>query len=462
LATSLEVDVVTAQSELQEFLTEAAERLRVPGAAAGLIVGGREIAAYHGVTSIENPLPVDERTLFSIGSTTKTFVATAVMHLVEQGRVDLEATVRTYLPDLRLQDEDTAARVRVIDLLTHTGGWLGDWFADGGDGDDAVEKVVAKMVEIPQLTPVGTVWAYNNSGFFLAGRIVEVITGKPFDAALADLVFRPLGLAHSALRPADIMVHRFAAGHTVLDSGTKVARYANLGRGTYPAGGIFSTIPDQLRYARFHLGDRSVPGADEVLSLESIELMQQPRFKAGGMADHVGIAWLLGDLPDGSRSVAHGGNLSNLYLSSFQLVPRHGFAVTVLTNANPGAALHAELGRWALDRFLDLKPADPVTVELGPSELAEFEGVYHGPLMKVTLTAESGGLRFHAEIPAEMAERFPAPPPVHFAFTGADSIVGTDGPYQGARGDFLRGEDGAVRWLRFGGRLSRRATTEVG
>ena len=95
-------------NDLQEFLTAKATELGVPGATAGVIVDGKEITAFHGVTSVENPLDVDEKTLFQFGSTGKTFTATAIMRLVEQGKLDLDAPVRTYVPELRLKDEDAA------------------------------------------------------------------------------------------------------------------------------------------------------------------------------------------------------------------------------------------------------------------------------------------------------------------------------------------------------------------
>ncbi|MBA2371442.1 MAG: beta-lactamase family protein, partial [Chloroflexi bacterium] len=95
--------------------------LVVPGVALGVIHEGREETAYAGVTSVSDPLPVDEGTLFQIGSATKTMVATVVLRLVEQGSVDLDVPVRTYLPEFRLADEAAGAAVSLRHLLTHSG-----------------------------------------------------------------------------------------------------------------------------------------------------------------------------------------------------------------------------------------------------------------------------------------------------------------------------------------------------
>src|SRR5260370_734986 len=100
----------------------AMEETETPGAAVGMWHRGEEHVAGLGVTSVENPLDVTADTLFQIGSITKTFTATTAMALVEQGKLDLDSPVRTYLPELRLADEGVAERVTMRHLLTHMGG----------------------------------------------------------------------------------------------------------------------------------------------------------------------------------------------------------------------------------------------------------------------------------------------------------------------------------------------------
>src|SRR6185312_269076 len=168
---------------VRETTLAAMERLRVPGVAVGLLVDGEAIAEGFGVTSVENPLPVDDTTLFQIGSITKTFTATAVMRLVEQGKLDLNVPVRTYLPNLRLADEEVARKVTLRHALNHTSGWPGDVFEDFGPGDDAQAKMVERIASLPQLTPLGTVWSYNNVAYSLAGRAIEIVTGLTFERA---------------------------------------------------------------------------------------------------------------------------------------------------------------------------------------------------------------------------------------------------------------------------------------
>ena len=121
------------------------QHYRVPGLALAVLHNGQTYAQGFGITSIENPSPVTPDTLFQVGSISKTFLGTAAMRLVEQGALDLDAPLRKYLPSFKLKDEDVAARVTMRHLLTHTGGWLGDYFNDTGWGNDALTKMLAML-----------------------------------------------------------------------------------------------------------------------------------------------------------------------------------------------------------------------------------------------------------------------------------------------------------------------------
>lgn len=145
----VETDTLTAA------VADLARLQEVPGVAVGVYVDGVEHFAYHGVTSVENPLPVDERTFFQFGSTGKTYTATAIMRLVERGEVALDAPVRRYLPEFLLSDPDVAERVTVLHLLNHTAESEGDMMDDTGAGDDALAQYVRRMQRLRQVSPLG-------------------------------------------------------------------------------------------------------------------------------------------------------------------------------------------------------------------------------------------------------------------------------------------------------------------
>ena len=211
---------------------------RDAGAALGILADGREEHATFGVDRIERDMPVTGDTLFQIGSITKTFTGTAVMRLVDQGALDLNATVRTYLPDFRLENEDVAARATLRHLLTHTGGWWGDFFVDTGAGDDAIARYVEQWVPtLPQLTPLGEYVNYNNSGFTLLGRLIEVATGQEYRAALHALVLDPLGLNSSVFAPDEVTARPHADGHFTEHGSTRSQEPLFLPRAVDPRAG---------------------------------------------------------------------------------------------------------------------------------------------------------------------------------------------------------------------------------
>ncbi len=154
----------------------------VPGVALGIVHNGTVSIRGLGITNVEDPLPVTAHTVFPIASISKTFAATAMMRLVEQGKVDLQAPVRKYLPDFRVRDEAASRDATVWHLLTHLGGWEGQ--VSGPDrGTETLANFVTTITDLMQVAPPGAAWSYNNAGFSIAGRVIEVATGTPINRA---------------------------------------------------------------------------------------------------------------------------------------------------------------------------------------------------------------------------------------------------------------------------------------
>lgn len=453
------------QRSLQDVVTETAERLEVPGVAVGVYHAGAEHYAFHGVTSVENPLPVDDTTLFQFGSTGKTFTATALLRLVEDGKVDLDAPVRRYVPELRLKDEQVAATVTVLHLLNHTAGWAGDLLESTGDGDDALARYVERMAKLGQETPLGSVVSYNNAALSLAGRVVEKVTGTTYEQAIRDLIFTPLGLDHSYFFPNEIMTRRFAVGHLRHPDGTvTVARPWALPRSGNPAGGISSNAGDQVAWIRFHLGDGRAPDGTRLLSSELLARMREPTADMVGSAlgDHVGISWLLRDV-DGVRLVSHGGTTIGQH-SDFVMVPERDFGITLLTNCGPnGPQFNEEVRRVALREYVGVVDREPEPVSLGETELAPYVGTYATLAVVCRITAEEGRLSARTEIKPDVRAEFgdeafasdDPPTPLAMLPGDGDRFVVPDGPEKGMRGYFAR-EAGRVTGVHLGGRLATR------
>lgn len=450
-------DNVALSEELADVVAETMQRLHVPGVAVGILHGDTELVAGYGVTNIEHPLPVSGSTLFQIGSTTKTMTALIAMRLLEEGRLDLDEPVRTYLPELRLQDPDATAGVTMRHLFTHTGGFEGDWFVDFGRGDDALEQAVAGMAGLTQIAPLGEVWSYCNSGFYLAGRVIEVIVGKPYETVAREMVLAPLGMTESYFFPEEVMTRCFAVGHNVQGDEVAIARPWALPRVANPAGGLTASVRDNLRYARFMMGDGTMEDGTRIVREDTLQAMLSPMVPAGPDRS-VGIAWY-SQTVDGIRLVSHGGG-TNGQVSTFVFAPEQQFALSVVTNANKGQMLEA-VTDWVYQRYLGITLPTPTPLNAPEEELLPYAGHYENIATMVDLAIDDGNLMLTVKARPEMSaairdEPLTPEPPMRLGLCGPDRLVVLEGDYKDMQLEALRNPDGTIRWLRLGSRLQTR------
>ena len=458
------------RKKLDPVAKAALEEFGVTGAGVGIRIDDENHAFGYGLTNSEFGVPVDGDTLFQIGSTSKTFAATKLMQLVEEGKVSLDDKVIKFLPKFKVPDEETTQNVTIRHLVTHTAGWMGDW---GGPqrkgkpvarkverGDDALRKRIAILKEVPQLAPLGAVWSYNNSAFSVLGHIIEKVTKKTFEQAVTEGVLEPLGMERSFYFPEQIMTQKFALGHVKDKEGNlKVVRPWAQGRATGPAGGVVSSPADQMLYAQFHLGAH--PEGKRVLSAETVQFMQQPLAEAATMASHVGVSWLLDDI-NGVKTVAHGGTMVG-QTSAFLMVPERGFAITVLTNGgDEGKLVHRKLTKWALKELLGLERPNPETQELPAESLDELSGQYsfysYGT---INVSRDGTGLKLEWAPLPEVLKANPTvsdhmPEPMSVRPIGGMKFIADEGSLAGLPLDFVRRSDGSIGWLRMGGRAQTR------
>ncbi|GHB75893.1 penicillin-binding protein [Streptomyces cirratus] len=457
-----------SQEKLSEFVAAQAGEFDVPGVAVGVLIDGQEFHASHGVTHVGNPLPVDDKTLFHLGSVTKTFTSTALMRLVAEGKVELDAPVRRYVPELRLADERSAAAITVLNLLNHTAGL--DWnLIDTDEGTGSLSEFVAKMSELPLIGPPGARPSYSQAGYNLAGRIIEKVTGLPFEKAVASLVLEPAGLANTFFDIDEIMIRRFAVGHNRDEDGA--LRPARPWRANpsgalanNPGGGIASSVSDLLSWARFHLG-----AGDGVLPAQALHSMKEPTvaLRASTLGDAFGICWFLREV-DGVGTVGHGGS-GNGQFADLLLVPERNFAVVSLANAGPeGYPFNQSVVRWALEHYLGVVDEDPEPVPFEATRAREVAGRYEIDAMNLDIAVDGARLTLAAEIKPEIREASEAdmPPgyaPAEMGFLpgDGDEYIVTEGGLKGQRGFFTRDADGSVTGVDLAGRLFTRtpATT---
>jgi CubicO group peptidase (beta-lactamase class C family) len=441
---------------LVEFIHQKQAESRVPGLSVGIFNNGVVSAQGFGVTNVDHPLPVTETTLFQIGSITKTFTGTLIMRLVEQGKLALDAPIRTYLPDFRVVDEGVSAQATVRHLMTHVGGWEGDLFIDTGPGDDAIAKYVATMAEQAQLVPLGAHWSYNNAGFAVLGRLIEVATGESYEKVLKSQLLEPLGMTQAFLDPADVITHRFVVGHSVTADGVKVMRPWQLQRAVGPVGGLVTDAPTLLRYARYHLGDASM-ASQPILSAESVAAMQVPQVTIWG-SERWGLTWGVEQVED-VQIVYHTGGTTG-QITRLMFVPTHHFAVTVLTNAQQGGAVGKTIADKAFELYLGVKRPEPKVQPSTAEELAHYVGFYRNAFSEVELGLLAGRLvgQFvnKGGFPTRDIPPAPPPPPVTFGVVAQNRLMMLDGGFKNQLVDVVRTPAGEVSYLRISGRLYRR------
>lgn len=398
----------------QERLSELARRHGVPGAGFAVLRmagNGKDdevVEAAHGVLSKSTGVEVTTDTSFQIGSITKVWTTTVVMQLVDEGRLDLDAPVREVLPELRVADEEVSAHVTMRHLLTHTSGIDGDVFTDTGRGDDCVEKYVATLGDVPQNHPLGATFSYCNTGFSIAGRVIETLTGQTWDAAVRERIFEPLGLHHTSTLPEEAILGRAAVGHVgEPDEEPRPTPRWLMPRSVGPAGLINSTAREVLTFARMHLAGGVAADGSRVLSEASVAQMQQMQTELPDrhtLGDGWGLGWILFTW-DGRRVIGHDGG--TLGQSAFlRLLPDAGVAVALLTNGGHTQDLFDELYREVFDAVTGvskphrLEPADPAP----EVDLQQHVGVYERTSVRTEVFEKDGALVLRATSTAPLIE----------------------------------------------------------
>ena len=450
-----------SDDRLEALVTLAEAKMRehgVPGLALGIIHDGQITIRGLGVTNLEDPLPVTAHTVFPIASISKTFAATAIMRLVEQGKLDLRAPVGNYVPEFRVRDEAVSRNVTVWHLLTHTGGWEGQ--VSGPErGEDTLRNFVVSIKDLMQLAPPEAAWSYNNAGFSLAGRVIEAVTGQSINRAMRELVFQPLALEHAGTTAGDFIVQRFAAGHTTRDGTTTINRPFSPSV-SVTAGGVGLCMTDLLAYARFHLGDGTVNGT-RVLSRASLELLRTPQLSKQSTDDQMGIGWHLRNVA-GVVTASHGGTLGG-HILLLEIAPERQFAIGILTNASTGWRVIQEVERAALKSYLDVSYAPNqaiahrglvetlpnVTLLAAQPDPAPYVGTYARPSNTVVVRAERGKLLVQ-DRPNSGKPGVEMP----IAFFGPDRAVIAEGNDRGQTIEFVRDASGRVQWVRVVGRIA--------
>ncbi|MEU6163019.1 serine hydrolase domain-containing protein [Streptomyces tanashiensis] len=384
--------------DLRERLAEVAVRHGIPGASIAVLHGDEVTEAAYGVLDRDFGYPVTTDSVFQTGSITKVWTATLIMQLVDEGLLTLDSPVADHLPGFRVADAHTSKTVTVRQLLCHTGGFEGDIFSDHGPGDDAVERFVAALpTPARQLFPSGEMFSYCNSGYVVLGRIIEVLTGLTWEAALHERIAAPLGMTHAVTSPGRAIRHRVAMGHVSGPDGEPVkAPFWEMPRSNAPAGATLTlTARDQLRFARLHLADGLAPDGNRLLSEESVAAMRRPEVVvpgAGRLGDHWSLGWEIFDWEGGPVIGHDGGTMGQTAL--LRAVPGKDVAVVIFINGGEFFGLHGLVTELLAELAGVTVPPMPTPPTAPPAvDPRYFAGRYESVTQRAEVTETEDGLR---------------------------------------------------------------------
>ncbi len=409
-AAALSVNGVHAKSapagdrstELQALLDEVAAELGIVGAQLAVFDGEtvHELAAGH--ANLERQLAVTPDTLFQIGSTTKIFNAAVCLALVDRGELDLDEPVTTWIPDLEKGTGRKAMTLR--QLLSMSAGLDNGPYTDHGRGDDALERYVQSLTEVPRIFDPGTAFGYSNAGSNVAGLAAQKATGKPWEQLLDELVLRPLGLRQSATFPEDLLYHPVALGYLPGADGepARVPRWG-LPRSMAPAGAsLCCSAGDLVRFAQLFLRGGTSASGERVLSEQATQTMLTPQVDLP--ARLMAQKWCPGPYwKEWGGEVIHGHSGTNTGGSSLLLWCRErGVAAATISNVpNQGYPLADRVFDTVFPEVFDIeKPKMPKPDSVTPVvvPLARYAGRFESLGNEMTFAERDGAL--HAVLSA--------------------------------------------------------------
>lgn len=280
---------------------------------------------------MEFDVPVTPATKFRIGSVTKQFTAALVLQLVEEGKIDLQAPITSYLPEYPAAQGE---RVTIHQLLTHTSGIPSytalPGFMDGPvrDSFEPADSLLSLVSSLELEFEPGARWSYNNSGYHILGVILERVTGMPYDRLLRERILDPLGLEDTGYDHYDDVIELRALGYERTPGGYAHAAYLDTSI-PYAEGMMYSTVEDLLKW------DQALYGRGPFRDPATMELFFAPHSEiAGPNGPNYAYGWFLRPLaagPDTVQLVEHGGGIFG-FTTGYWRIPEERRTVIAMDN----------------------------------------------------------------------------------------------------------------------------------
>ena len=361
-------------ADLDAYVARDMKVFDVPGITIAIVKDGKLVLAKgYGVRKLGDAAPVDENTMFGIGSNTKAFTSAALASLVDAGKISWDDKVYERLKGFQMYDPYVSHEMTIRDLLTHRSGMgLGEgdllfWPHTTFTRDDIIYRLRFMKPD----SSFRSHYAYDNLMYIAAGQIIPAVTGKPWEEYIREKILLPLGmkttnLSTTAFKPGD----DYASPHSKVDGKLQSIPFQDLDNAG-PAGAINSSVAEMAKWITLLLNHGKFPGRDERLFSEaqSREMWTaqtltpigggesplaalRPKFSA------YALGWGVRDY-HGRKLVGHSGGVSG-FVTRVMLVPEENLGIVILTNAEEGGAFESILFH-VLDSYFGLPPTEWTT-----------------------------------------------------------------------------------------------------
>ncbi len=396
-----------AAPDLRDLCAKIVDDLDITGAQVAIATSAPDsvVHAEAGTANADLGTPVTANTCFQIGSATKVLTAMLVMQLVDQGLIDLDRAVMTYMPGVPLAAGEDWRSITPRHLMSMTAGLDNGPYADSGRGDDCVARYVDLLAEIPQIFSPGSAYGYSNASARVSGRLIELMTGQCWDEALRDRLLAPAGLGEFVSLFEALPYHPIAVGR--LPGSEASVRPWCYSRGCGPSGAtLAASARDLVRLGQIFLRRGLAADGARILSESAVDSMHTEHVEVP--ARMVGDAWCLGprlQLWGDLEVFGHSGSTPN-GSSSVRWIPEHDLVIASLVNAPSWShTFHDVVHDTVLCNWLGLvRPPSP---EPNPDETVDpsrYVGRYEAWGLQYEVTHDSGelmlGVRGMRSIPA--------------------------------------------------------------
>jgi CubicO group peptidase (beta-lactamase class C family) len=362
LAASLSFAQEKPQAEPFEGFSAFVEKImaewEVPGIAIAVVKDGEVVFMRgYGYRDIEQQLPVTPQTLFAIGSTTKAFTAMAVGMLVDEGKIEWDKPVHTWLPDFQLKDEYATMHMTPTDLLNHDSGLPRHdlmWYAS----DFSRKQIYDRLRYLEPTAELRQRYQYNNLMVMTAGYLVGQVSGGTWEDFVAARIFKPLGMSRSIFGPPKDEGVDCSSPYVKLEGKlTKVPHYKAWAVG--PAGSIYSSVEDMSKWLLLHLNKGKI-GETALVKESTLNLLHTPKMVMGGGSAEMpivayGFGWVFQPYR-GHQFIWHNGGIDGFY-AFIGFLPFDNYGMVILTN-NAGNPAPEIISRTTFDHIFKLEAID--------------------------------------------------------------------------------------------------------